>query len=119
VKATSTSLTASRPNLADSRMCDPGATAMSALPYFAKLWPWYSQNTIATKADSYQAVVASVSEWSREISMNAEICEILGSHWRDRRSGWCVSGCYHADFPYAAVTAEHKDYQKGVSVSDG
>ena len=35
------------------------------------------QNTIATKADSYQAVVASASEWSREICLNAEICDIM------------------------------------------
>jgi hypothetical protein len=35
------------------------------------------QNTIATRADSYQAVVASASDWGREISLNAEICEIL------------------------------------------
>lgn len=41
------------------------------------------QNTIATKADSYQAVVASASEWSREISLNAEICEILDRGARD------------------------------------
>jgi hypothetical protein len=35
------------------------------------------QNTIATRADSYQAVVASASEWSREISLNLDVCEIL------------------------------------------
>ena len=35
------------------------------------------QNTVATKADSYQAVVASASDWSRELSLNTEICEIL------------------------------------------
>ena len=35
------------------------------------------QNTVATRADSYQAVVSSASDWSRELSLNAEICEIL------------------------------------------
>jgi len=35
------------------------------------------RNTVATRADSYQAVVASACDWSRELSLNAEICEIL------------------------------------------
>lgn len=35
------------------------------------------QNTMATKADSYQAVVTSTAEWSREISLNEEMCDIL------------------------------------------
>jgi len=44
------------------------------------------QNTIATKADSYQAVVAATTEWSRELSTNAEICEILDRGFRDYNS---------------------------------
>ena len=35
------------------------------------------QNTVATRADSYQAVVGDVSDWSREMSLNPEICRIL------------------------------------------
>jgi hypothetical protein len=35
------------------------------------------QNTVAARADSYQAVVGDVSDWSRELSLNPEICRIL------------------------------------------
>ena len=35
------------------------------------------QNTIATRTDSYQAVITSASDWSREMSVNAEIADIL------------------------------------------
>ncbi|MCB1690072.1 MAG: hypothetical protein KDI33_16370 [Halioglobus sp.] len=44
------------------------------------------QNTIATKADSYQSVVALASEWSRDLSLNAEICDIMDRGARDYSS---------------------------------
>jgi hypothetical protein len=35
------------------------------------------QNTIATRTDSYQAAVTSASDWSREMSLNSEIADII------------------------------------------
>jgi hypothetical protein len=35
------------------------------------------QNTIATRTDSYQAVVTSASDWSREVSLNGDIADIV------------------------------------------
>lgn len=40
-------------------------------------------NTIATRTDSYQAVITSASNWSREMSLNAEIADILMRGGRD------------------------------------
>ena len=41
------------------------------------------QNTAATKADSYQSVIALASEWSRDLSLDAEICDVLDRGARD------------------------------------
>jgi hypothetical protein len=43
------------------------------------------RNTVATKADSYQSVVALASEWARDISLSAEMCDIMDRGARDFR----------------------------------